>query len=122
MLSCASKRLLQWDVQPSRIACKDASNRRVIRQRSDVSEPISSAIKPRSVEAMAAREVRRVQLSGVVALLGLAAIVALSRALQRPPTPVAGVRAADGVQRAARVRGLAAHRWPRADANRERRQ
>jgi hypothetical protein len=53
-----------------------------------VSEPITSAIKPRSVEAMAAREVRRVQLAGVVALLALAAIVALSWALQRPPTPV----------------------------------
>ena len=37
---------------------------------------------------MAAREVRRVQLAGVVALLALAAIVALSWALQRPPTPV----------------------------------
>jgi hypothetical protein len=37
---------------------------------------------------MALREVRRGQLAGVVALLTLAAIVALSWALQSPPTPV----------------------------------
>ena len=37
---------------------------------------------------MATREVRRRQLAGVLALLALAAIVALSWVLQRPPTPV----------------------------------
>jgi hypothetical protein len=37
---------------------------------------------------MAAQEVRRGRLAGVVALLALAATVALSWALQRPPTPV----------------------------------
>src|SRR4029453_3638361 len=44
--------------------------------------------RPRRSEAMAGQEVRRGRLAGVVALLALAATVALSWALQRPPTPV----------------------------------
>ena len=61
---------------------------------------------------MATREVRRRQLAGVLALLALAAIVALSWVLQRPPTPVpASVIRLDDVQRgSARTSDLAAHR------------